>query len=174
MLRESENRVRKEMEDVFGEDSKRINHAMRVTGYASELLKKEMGEREIVLCAALLHDIGISAAEKKYGSANGHYQEKEGPPIARQILKKLGYDNGMAKEICDIVGNHHTPGKIKSINFNIVYDADWLVNLADEAGEDKEKLSRMIEKVFLTETGKELAKDVYLNGGSGVIAIDKK
>ena len=174
MMRESENRVREEMEDVFGEDSKRINHAMRVTGYASELLKKEMGEREIVLCAALLHDIGILAAEKKYGSAGGHYQEREGPPIARQILKELGYDNGMIEEICGIIGNHHSPGKIDSINFKIVYDADWLVNLPDETDSDKEKISRMIEKVFLTETGRELARDIYLRNGKGVIEVDRK
>ena len=174
MLRETEDKVRQAMEEVFGKDTKRISHAMRVTGYASELLKKEGGEREIVLCAALLHDIGITTAEKKDGSSGGPYQEKEGPPIARKILKKFGYDNGMIEEICGIIGNHHSPGKIDSINFKIVYDADWLVNLSDEAGEDKEKLSRMIERVFLTGTGKELAKEVYLKNGKGIIRKDRK
>lgn len=174
MLRESESKVRQAMEEVFGDDKKRINHALRVTGYAFELLKKENGEREIVLCAALLHDIGISVAEKKYGSSSGHYQEKEGPPLARKILKRLSYDSGMIEEICGIVGNHHSPGKVNSINFKILYDADWLVNLPDETKGDKKKLEKMIDKVFLTQTGKELAKDIYLRDGKGIIAVDMK
>ncbi|MBI3009042.1 MAG: HD domain-containing protein [Candidatus Omnitrophica bacterium] len=174
MLRESENKVRQAMEDVFGDDKRRISHALRVTGYAAELLKKEMGDREIVLCAALLHDVGISVAAKKYGSSSGHYQEKEGPPLARKILKILGYDSGMIEEICGIVGNHHSPGKINSMNFKILYDADWLVNLPDETKGDKKKLERMIDKVFITQTGKELAKDIYLRDGKGIIAVDMK
>ena len=174
MLRESENKVRQAMEEVFGDDKRRINHALRVTGYAAELLKKEMGDREIVLCAALLHDIGIAVAEKKYGSASGHYQEKEGPPLARKILEVLGYDSGMIEEICGIVGNHHSPGKVNSMNFKILYDADWLVNLPDETKGDKKKLERMIDRVFLTQTGKELAREIYLRDGKGIIAVDVK
>ena len=123
---------------------------------------------------ALLHDIGISVAEKKYGSASGHYQEKEGPPLACKMLKKLGYDSGMIEEICEIIGNHHSPGKVNSINFKILYDADWLVNLPDETKGDKKKLERAIDRVFLTQTGKEMAKDIYLRNGKGIIAVDRK
>ena len=59
------------MEAYFGQDIKRINHAHKVTEYAEELLKQEEGDYPIVITAALLHDIGIHMAERKYGSTAG-------------------------------------------------------------------------------------------------------
>src|SRR4030065_254817 len=87
-----------EMEAYFGEDTRRIKHAHRVTQYAEELLRKEDGNFLTVIGAAVLHDIGIHMAEKKYGSTSGKYQEKEGPPIACQILTGLGYEPGQVEE----------------------------------------------------------------------------
>ncbi len=151
------------MEAHFEGDAKRINHAHRVTEYAEELLKREGGDYLIVIGASVLHDIGIHQAEKKYGSTSGKYQEKEGPPIARRILTGLGFEPDQIQEICEIIAHHHSPGKINTRNFKILYDADWLVNLKDEHDiQDRHKLSSIIEKVFLTRSGKALAREVYL------------
>jgi HD domain len=150
-----------EVETYFGSDIKRINHAKKVLDYAEELLRKEGGDWHIVVPAAILHDVGIKIAEDKYGSAAGHLQEKEGPDAAKKILLKLGFKKEGIEEICRIVGHHHSPGKVQSRNFDIILDADWLVNLKDEIG-DKDKLEKMINKVFVTNTAKELAKTIYL------------
>ncbi len=151
------------MEAYFKRDAKRINHAHRVTEYAEELLKREGGNYPVVIGASLLHDIGIHRAQKKYGSAVGKYQEKEGPPIARRILTKLRFEQNQIEEICEIIAHHHSPGKINTQNFGILYDADWLVNLRDEYDiQDRKKLSNIIEKVFLTQSGKALARETYL------------
>ncbi len=83
-------KIRRAMEDYFGDDAKRIGHALRVTGFADEILLHEPGDRELVLATALLHDIGIREAERKYGSSAGDLQEREGPPVARKILEGLG------------------------------------------------------------------------------------
>ena len=158
----------KAMEAYFNGDARRINHARRVTEYAEELLKPEGGDYLVVMGAAVLHDIGIHQAEKKYGSTIGKYQEIEGPPIARRILTGLGFERKQIEEICEIIAHHHSPGKVNSKNFAIVYDADWLVNLKDEYDiRDRSKLSRIIEKVFLTPSGKAMAREVYLQGISG-------
>jgi len=158
----------KAMEAYFNGDAKRINHALRVTEYAEELLKPEGGDYPVVIGAAVLHDIGIHQAEKKYGSTIGKYQEKEGPSIARRILTGLGFERKQIEETCEIIAHHHSPGKVNSKNFAIVYDADWLVNLKDEYDiRDRSKLSRIIEKVFLTPSGKAMAREVYLQGISG-------
>ena len=158
----------KAMEAYFGGDAGRINHALRVTEYAEELLKAEGGDYSVVIGASVLHDIGIHQAEKKYGSTAGKYQEKEGPPIARRILTGLGFERKQIAEICNIIAHHHSPGKVSSKNFAIVYDADWLVNLKDEyCIRDRPKLGRIIEKVFLTPGGKARASEVYLQGISG-------
>jgi hypothetical protein len=153
-----------EMESYFDGDLKRIEHARKVTEYAEKLLEQEEGNYEVVIGASVLHDIGIHEAERKHGSNSGKYQEIEGPPIASKILTKLGFEAGQIDEICDIIGHHHSPSKITTRNFGILYDADWLVNLKDEYNiQDKNKLSHIIEKVFLTESGKTLAKEIYLH-----------
>jgi len=153
----------KEMQAYFGEDARRINHALAVTAYAEKLLESENWDYTIVIAAAVLHDIGMHEAERKYGSTGGKYQEIEGPPIARAILTKLGFESNQIDEICEIIAHHHSPGKVKTTNFKILYDADWLVNLRDEYNiQDKDKLTNIINRVFLTESGKILAREIYL------------
>ena len=149
-MEELENKLVKKMKEYFGEDERRIQHALRVTEYAKSILQHEKGaNREIVIAAAILHDIGIPEAERKYSSSAGRYQEIEGPPIARKLLEQEGLPTSMIEEVCQIVGHHHTPGVVDTINFKIVYDADLIVNL-----EDKE-LSRA---KFLTKGGRRVAE----------------
>ena len=153
----------KELEGYFGNDSKRIDHAKRVMGFAEELLKTERADWHIVIPASILHDVGIKVAEEKYGRNDGHYQEKEGPAIAKGILEKTTLKKEDIDEICRIIAHHHSPGKVNTQNFKVLYDADWLVNLKDEVDtSDKDKLAAMINKVFLTNAGRELAKRTYL------------
>lgn len=152
-----------ELEKYFGTDAKRIAHAKKVLGFAEGLLLEEKGDWHIVIPASILHDVGIKAAEEKYGSSAGQYQEKEGPAIAGEILAKLDFKKEDIKEICEIIAHHHSPGKVTTQNFKIIYDADWLVNLQDEVDtKDKGKLLNIIDRTFLTETGKRLAKTIYL------------
>ncbi len=152
------------MESYFGSDSKRIAHAHKVTDYAERLIGPERGDPFIVVAAGIFHDIGIPNAEKKHGSALGKYQEVEGPPVARDILTGLGVPPAEIDEVCEIIAHHHSPGKITTRNFKILYDADWLVNLRDEYDiRDRAKLTTIIDRVFLTDAGKSLARQVYLD-----------
>ncbi len=138
----------REMEDYFGEDARRIRHAHRVTDYAEALLQTEPADAAVVLAAAVLHDIGIHEAQRKHGSSGGKFQEMEGPPIARRILGKLAQDGGFVDEVCEIIAHHHSPGRVKTVNFAVLYDADWLVNLADEYDVgDSAKLRAIIDRV---------------------------
>jgi len=159
-------RVAIEMKSYFGKDFKRIGHAVNVARYAEKIVKEEKGDMAVVIIAAYLHDIGIKEAERKYNSTAPHYQEQEGPPIAREILLKLGASHKLIEEVCDIIGHHHHPRDKETVNFKALYDADMIVNL--EEGQKtspmyKEKLNRIIEKSFLTESGKKLAKNVLLS-----------
>lgn len=152
-----------ELEEYFGPDIKRIIHAKKVLQFAEEILIHEPADRNIVIPASILHDIGIKIAEQKYGSSAGNLQEKEGPAVAKPILLKLGFPQDEIDEICMIIAHHHSPGKINTLNFKIVSDADWLVNLQDEVDiKDKIKLRKIIDKIFLTDTGKKIAPKLYL------------
>jgi HD superfamily phosphodiesterase len=151
------------MKKYFGTDFKRVQHAINVARYAEQILKMEGGNPLVVMGAAYLHDIGIHEAEKKYGNPSGPYQEMEGPTIAKEILERLGVQKEMMDEICDIIGHHHSPREEETLNFQILYEADCLVNLEEEENlKDRKELEDLIEKVFRTVTGKQLAEKRYL------------
>ena len=159
-------RVAIEMKKYFGRDFKRIGHASKVARYAERIAREEGANLAVVLAAAYLHDIGIKEAERKHQSTAAKYQEEEGPPIAREILTKLGAKEELIDEVCDIVGHHHHPRDEETVNFMALYDADMLVNLEEKQEQEKKKpseaLKRVIEKAFLTESGKNLARQVLL------------
>lgn len=158
-------RVAIEMKRYFKSDFKRIGHATRVARYAEKIGKEEVGNLAVILSAAYLHDIGIHEAEKKYNSTAAKYQEELGPPIAEELLKKLGATEEMIKEVCDIVGHHHHPREEDTINFKAVYDADLIANLEDNKKEEPinaERLDSIIAKSFLTKSGGVIARSTLL------------
>lgn len=153
----------KEMKNYFGDDEKRIKHALSVLSYAERIIEREGGYSDVIIAAAIFHDIGIPEAERKYRSTAGKYQEIEGPPIARGILKNLGISQKVIDEVCEIIAHHHSPGKIDSKNFKILFDADWLVNLPEMYDlSDRQKTERLIDRLFFTDTGKAIAKKEFL------------
>ena len=159
-------RVAIEMKRYFKTDFKRISHTTRVARYAERIGKAEnKGNPAVILSAAYLHDIGIREAERKYDSAAPKYLEQEGPPIARSILEKLGAKEKLIEEVCDIVGHHYHPRQEETANFKALYDADLIANIEDNH-KDKpisaEKLERIIKKSFMTDSGKQHAREILL------------
>jgi HD superfamily phosphohydrolase YqeK/predicted RNA-binding Zn-ribbon protein involved in translation (DUF1610 family) len=114
--------------DYFGSDVRRIDHAKAVLGFAEEILREVKADWHIVVPASILHDVGIKIAEEKYGSAEPKYQEAEGPPVAEKMLRRIGCNPEHVKEICHIIAHHHSPGPRESVNFQVLFDADALVN----------------------------------------------
>lgn len=152
-----------EMMAYFNKDARRINHALKVYGFASTIGRTENLDTktiEIIEIAAILHDIGIPASERKYGSCIGKYQEIEGPPIARAILEKLETSSDIIDRVCFIIGNHHTYTKIDGIDFQILVEADFLVNIFED--EMYKSVQNIGEKYFKTSTGSQLLSQIYL------------
>ncbi len=146
------------MISIFGSDENRINHALRVLSYAEQILQAEGGEPLIVQAAAILHDIGIGQAQRKHGSSAGRYQEIEGPPIAREILQDLDLDPECIDHVCRIIANHHSGREIDTLEFRIIWDADWIVNIPEEwPSKTPQQIHDSIEKTFRTPTGRALA-----------------
>jgi HD superfamily phosphodiesterase len=163
MNKKLKNEIIKKMIIYFDYNNNHINHTYRVLDYAEEISNIEKGDPDIVVSSAILHDIGIPNCKKKYKSIEGQLQEIESPPVAREILESLSIDEEIIKEVCEIVGCHHSPGEIETMNFKIMWDADWLVNLSDVYDmKDKIKLAEIIYKTFMTKSGLEKAKEIYL------------
>jgi len=152
-----------EMRVVFGADQRRIDHALSVLDNAETILEAETADPLTVKAAAILHDIGIHEAERKHGSPAGRFQEIEGPPIARAIMQTLGLDENTIDHVGRIVGSHHSARDIDTIEFRILWDADWLVNIPDEFPDaSREKLQRLVARVFKTDKGRRLAQERFL------------
>jgi exopolyphosphatase/pppGpp-phosphohydrolase len=157
-------KIKNEMIAYFGSDRKRVNHALKVLDFARRINSVEKANPLIVESAAVLHDIGIRAAEEKHGSNAGKYQEIEGPPIAGKILQRNGFTEPDIEHICTIIANHHSAKDIDTPEFRVIWDSDWLVNIPDELNlSDKQKLTRRIEKIFKTDEGKRIAKEIFLS-----------
>lgn len=102
--------------------------------------------------AAIVHDIGIHPAIEKYGSSLGKLQEQEGPAPARAMLCDLGFDTQTIERVAFLVGHHHTYDAIDGTDYQILVEADFLVNLyEDDCSENAVLAAR--EKVFRTRTG---------------------
>jgi len=158
-------RVAIEMKKYFKKDFKRIGHATKVARYAERIGKSEGGNMAVILASAYLHDIGIHEAERKYNSTAARYQEEEGPPIANEILTRLGAKAELIAEVCDIVGHHHHPRDEETVNFKVLYDSDLIVNLEENHTEKPmvaDQLEKIIRKSFLTESGTREARKVLL------------
>lgn len=151
-------RVAQEMRRYFGDDKKRIDHALKVAKYAEDILKIEGGDPLIVLISAYLHDIGTKRAGEKYKNSSSDFDEKEGAEIAREILVKMNIQRTFIDEICDIISHHHHPREKESLNFQILYEADLIVNFEEGNFENKEIFNEKIDKEFKTQTGKRIAK----------------
>ena len=151
-----------EMITVNANDTKRINHALKVYGFAKCIAGKEHisnDEMQIVEISALLHDIAIRYCEKTYGSCGGKLQEQEGPKIAQPILEKYAKDKKIIERILYIIAHHHTYDNIDGIDFQIIIEADFLVN-AQEGDISEKAFKRAYQKFFKTKTGKEIADTI--------------
>ena len=156
------NHVLYEMIRYFGKDTSLINHTIKVYGFTCAIAEEESvsEEREIIVrLAALLHDIGVPEAVRKHQSAAGNYQELEGPSVAKQILGER-YPNDTIERVLYLVGNHHSYSKIDGMDFQILVEADFLVNL-DEAKSTWDEAQRVGEKYFKTHTGGNLLRWMY-------------
>jgi HD superfamily phosphodiesterase len=155
--------VRREMERFFGEDVRRVAHALEVASHALSIQAVEGGDRDIVTMASLLHDVGIKPAEERFGSSAGHLQEKLGPSIAGEILGNLGVQATKVAIVEELIAHHHTPGKIATREFACLWDADFIVNLREVAPNmERGKLRSLIDGKFMTKEGKRIAREIFL------------
>ena len=152
-----------EMIAFYQGDAKRIQHFTKVHSYARLIGKmEEMDPISLFIleAAAYTHDIGIKPAEEKYGRCDGELQEKEGPILAQHMLSDLGFENYMIERICYLIGHHHTYNNIEGLDYQILVEADFLVNLY-EAEKSEHSIKKAYKKNFRTESGKQIFRQMF-------------
>ena len=153
------------MIDYNNGDPKRIQHTTKVHAYASMIGRIEGLDEEtlfILESAALVHDIGIRASEQKYGHQNGKLQEQEGPAVAREMLTRLGgYSERQIERICWLVGHHHTYHVCEDLDYQILIEADFLVNLY-VVNESPHAIRAVLKNIFRTGSGTKMLETMFV------------
>lgn len=140
-----------------------INHFMKVWTYARTIgeLENLNPETQFILeTAAITHDIACPLCRKKYGNTNGKYQEQEGTVLVREFLKGTGLIEKQTDRIAYLVGHHHTLNQIEGMDYQILVEADYMVN-ADESQYSRENIRDFCDRFFQTSAGIALLKSVY-------------
>ncbi|MDY5577372.1 MAG: HD domain-containing protein [Lachnospiraceae bacterium] len=151
------------MIDYYRNDPKRIQHFCKVHSFAKligelEGISKEM--QATLETASLVHDIGIKVSEEKYGNCYGKNQEKEGPAEAEKLLKELEYPDEMIDRVCYLVGHHHTYTDIDGLDYQILVEADFIVNMYEDH-EPRKICENVYEKIFRTKAGKTIFRQMF-------------
>ena len=140
-----------------------INHFLKVWSFARTIGQLEGLDgrtQEILEAAALLHDIACPLCREKYGNTNGKYQEKEGMPLAEAFLKDCGLSPEDNARVVYLVGHHHTLENIRGMDYQILIEADYIVN-ADESHYSIENIRHFREQIFRTQAGKAILDSIY-------------
>lgn len=167
---DSDSYSKQQLDDLFMDmiayydgDPKRIQHFTKVHSYARLIgIGEELDDASLFIleAAAYTHDIGIRVAEVKYGRCDGKLQEQEGPIIAQKMLSQLGFENYIVERICFLIGHHHTYDNIDGLDYQILVEADFLVNLyEDDAG--NRAIDKAYKRIFKTETGKKIFRLMF-------------
>lgn len=151
------------MIEYDGGDPKRIQHFLKVHSL-SRLIGLTEGLDAPTLftleAAALTHDIGIRRAEILYGRCDGPLQEQLGPEIARPMLESLAFPPDVTDRVCYLIAHHHTYDAIDGKDYQILVEADFLVNLYED-GSAPDAIRTAYTRIFRTWSGRELCRTMF-------------
>lgn len=156
--------IMKKMIDYSEGNTHDINHLQKVYTYGKTIAECEQVDEKtqrIVEITTILHDIACPLCRIKYGNTNGKKQELEGMPLVREFFEGTDIEPDVLERVVYLVGHHHTLDKIDGMDYQIMIEADYLVN-ADESNYSRENIQNMYDKVYKTKTGKELLQSIYL------------
>ena len=80
--------------------------------------------------------------------------------MAATFLKALGVDGETVDRVSFLVGHHHTFTGVDGPDWQILLEADYLVN-ANESGYSDENFRGFAERICRTAAGRALFKSIY-------------
>jgi uncharacterized protein len=147
-LKELESFVQEKHSDLGSHD---YAHVLQVADYAIEIANNidEQVDPVVVICGALLHDIGRTISDRVHGLAGG--------AMAEALLESLPLTNEQIRRITRVIVRHTASSHVhpETTEEKIVYDADGLDRLGamgllrgfvDKKGSMMEVLERYMAK----------------------------
>ncbi len=140
-----------------------IDHLIRVWTYARMIGKLEHLDEDaqfILEVAAITHDIACPLCREKYGNTNGKHQEEEGAEMVKDFLSDTGMTEAQIDRVAYLVGHHHTFTGIEGSDWQILVEADYIANAA-ENGYERQNIESFIQRIMKTGSGIRLTKEVF-------------
>lgn len=144
-----------EMIKYNNKDTKRINHALKVYAISKCIISCETNDDSVInttLIAAIMHDIGIHVCEDKYNSCAGKYQELEGPIVTKKLLSEFHLKESILDRVLYLIAHHHTYTNIDGLDYQVLVEADFIVNLEEE-NSSRESILAASKNIFKTGMG---------------------
>jgi len=162
--------IMKKMIDLAAGNHRDINHFMKVHSFARTIGRMEGLDEEtqyVLEAAAIVHDIACPLCRKKYGNAAGALQEAESEPLVREFFSGADLPGNQLERIVFLVTHHHTYTGVDGMDYQILLEADYLVN-ADESRYPGKTIEQFCKNVFQTASGIALLNSVFCEGLRGM------
>jgi len=188
----------KQLASPYQDKRKDEGHAETVTNFAIKLLGLEKADENIVIPAAILHDIGWSQlpdeqrliiwnplAIKEEKKLVRFAHQEQGVKLAKQILEEINYPQDKIKEILEIISQHDTRQGFISKNEGLVRDADKLSRFSKndlltlrKQNKTKQELQKIYKKLqdqineenfFYSEKAKQIAREELKNRKNEIV-----
>ena len=138
------------MIDFYQGNLRDIEHFLKVWAYAKTIGEQESVDENtqgILELAAVVHDISCPLCREKYGNTNGKNQELESEPLVKEFLEGMPVSEQKVERIIWLVTHHHTYTNIDGIDYQILIEADFLVN-ASESNFSKVSIENAKSRIF--------------------------
>ena len=76
------------------------------------------------------------------------------------MLSELGFENYIIDRICYLIGHHHTYDNVEDLDYQVLIEADFLVNIFEDGMSDS-AVASVREKIFRTAEGSKLLEEMY-------------
>ena len=76
------------------------------------------------------------------------------------MLNELGFNPKVIDRVRYLIAHHHTYTNINDLDYQILVEADFIVNLYED-GVDKKAIENVYNNIFKTNTGKQILKDMF-------------
>lgn len=140
-----------------------IHHFLRVWAYAKTIGELEGLEKRtqfILETASLVHDIACPLCRRLYGNTNAKAQETEGMALAATFLQDAGLTQAELNRVVYLVGHHHTLTDIRGTDYQILIEADFLANAAENSL-PQEEIESFCRRYFRTPSGIRLLHTLF-------------
>ena len=151
------------MIDFYDGNLHDIDHFLKVWSCAKLIGEQEGIDSEtqrVLEVAAVVHDIACPLCRRKYGQADGRHQELEGGALAIEFLQGSGLSETEIARVAYLVAHHHTVDAIDGIDYQILIEADYIVN-AGESAYSAANIIRFDREYAKTETTHALLRSIF-------------